>query len=90
MEFRANGLNDSDWKTQNFIENLRVWVLSTFHFTAYKKQGWDGVMNWSGNQKKTYLDFDKLELIIVPIHLVNMNYLLKGKSLDLWLGGSIN
>ena len=36
LEFRANGLNDSDWKAQSFIENLRVWVLSTFHLTAYK------------------------------------------------------
>lgn len=65
-------ISDTNYE-KNLVENS---ILPTYLYSFFKSSGFKSgiVSSWYGNEKRGFLDFDRLRRIIMPIHLVFYNF----------------
>lgn len=75
-------LANSSLKT---MDEFKVYILESHLIPLYRSKGFKNVKYWTGKQKKSYLNFDILEMIITPIYMVIFQLIfMQGAPLDGW------
>ena len=70
LQLKASPVGNSISDVYNFMQELKIHVLDSFLLPIYKRDGFEKVTNWTGKEKRSFLNFENLKRNVTPIYLV--------------------
>ena len=73
LQLKINGLSEDMVGKRMHLKELKCWIFNVHYFSFWEGSGVEGIkgLKMMGSSKTSYLNFDILKMIIVPIHQVN-------------------